>query len=105
MIVPSSKRSGGQLHFDARVSPVNVFVEMRFDNPIVVQPETFAERILRNFQPPIHIASQGRREIEADGQGERTGLELRQEDGPVRRCCESYPDELSDLCLIGSAGR
>ena len=43
--------------FDAWVFPVDVLVQVRFDNAVVVQSETFAERILRDLEPAIHITS------------------------------------------------
>ena len=43
--------------FNPRVCPVDVFVEMGFDDAVVVQSQPFAQRILRNLQPPIHITS------------------------------------------------
>jgi hypothetical protein len=53
-------------NFNPWIVAVNVFVEMRFDNPVVVQSETFAKRILRNLEPSIHIPPQGGRKVKAD---------------------------------------
>ena len=55
------------MYFDARVVLVDVFVEVGFDDAVVVDAEPFAEGILRDLEPAIDISSQGRGEIEPDG--------------------------------------
>lgn len=56
-----------QLHFDARVVFIDVFVEVGFDDSVVVDAESFAEGILRDLEPAINVSSQGRGKIEPDG--------------------------------------
>ncbi len=58
------------MHFDPRVLFIDVFVEMSFDDAVVIDPESLTERILRDFKSAIHVSSQGRGEIEPDGQRE-----------------------------------
>jgi hypothetical protein len=46
----------GEKDFNPGVHAVDVFVEMRFDDAVVVHSEAFAQRILCNLQPPVHVA-------------------------------------------------
>ncbi len=46
------------MYFDARVSLVDVFVEVGFDDAVVVEAEPLAERVLRYLEPTIHVSSQ-----------------------------------------------
>ncbi len=55
------------MYFDARVVLVDVFVEVGFDDAVVVDAESFTEGILRNLEPAIHVSPQGRGKIESDG--------------------------------------
>jgi hypothetical protein len=48
---------GRQIYFDAGVVPIDVFVEMRFDDAVVVDAESFTEGILRDFEPAIDVSS------------------------------------------------
>ena len=49
----------GQLYFDARVVFVDVFIEMGFDDAVVVDPESLTEGILRDLEPAIDVSPQG----------------------------------------------
>ena len=64
-----------QTHFDARVVLIDVFVEVGFDDAVVVDAESLTESILRDLEPAINVSSQGRGKIESDGQGEPLRLE------------------------------
>jgi hypothetical protein len=66
-----------QIHFNARVALIDVFVEVGFDDAVVIDPESLAEGILRDLEPAIDVSSQGRGKIEPDGQGEPLRLESR----------------------------
>ena len=55
-----------QLHFDARVVSIDVFVEVGFDDAVVVDAEPLAEGILCNLEPAVDVSSQGRGKIEPD---------------------------------------
>ena len=57
------------MHFDAGVIFIDVFVEVGFDDAVVVDAEPFTESILRDLEPAIDIASEGRGKIEPDRQG------------------------------------
>ncbi len=46
-----------QMDFDARVVPIDVFVEVGFDDAVVVDAESFTEGILRNFESAIDVSS------------------------------------------------
>jgi hypothetical protein len=46
-----------QTHFDARVVFIDVFVEMGFDDAIVVDTESLTEGILCDLEPAINVAS------------------------------------------------
>ena len=62
--------SGGtEKDFDAGVCAVDVFVQMRFHDAVVVQSEALADCILSNLKPSVHVSPQGGREIEPDRQG------------------------------------
>jgi hypothetical protein len=93
------------MHFDARVLFIDVFVEMSFDDAVVIDPESFTERILRNFKSAIHVSSQGRGEIEPDGQREPLRLELCKECSPMSGLRHLEPHELPHLGLIGTTSR
>ena len=56
-----------QLHFDARVVFINVFIEVGFDDAVVVDAESLTEGILRDLEPAIDVSPQGRSKIEPDG--------------------------------------
>ena len=64
-----------QMHFDARVVLIDVFVEVGFDDAVVIDAETFTEGILRNLEPTVDVTSEGRGKVEADRQGEPVRLE------------------------------
>jgi len=55
-----------QIHFNARVALIDVFIEMGFDNAVIVDAEPFTEGILRDFEPAIDVSSQGRSKIKPD---------------------------------------
>ncbi len=46
-----------QLHFDTRVIFIDVFVEMGFDDAVVVDAEALTEGILCDLEPAINVAS------------------------------------------------
>ena len=56
-----------QTHLDSRVVFIDVFVEVGFDDAVVVDAESLTEGILRDFEPAIDVSSQGRGKIESDG--------------------------------------
>ena len=58
------------MHFDARVVLIDVFVEVGFDDTVVIDAESLTEGILRDLEPAVDVSSQGRSKIEPDGQGE-----------------------------------
>ena len=45
-----------QMHFDARVVLIDVFVEVSFDDAVVVDAESLTEGILRDFEPAIDVS-------------------------------------------------
>jgi hypothetical protein len=63
------------MHFDARVIFIDMFVEVGFDDAVVVDAESLTEGILRDLEPAIDVSSEGRSKIESDGQGEPLRLE------------------------------
>ena len=46
-----------QTHFDARVVLIDVFVEVGFDDAVVVDAESLTESILRDLEPAIDVSS------------------------------------------------
>jgi hypothetical protein len=44
-----------QLHFDTRVFFIDVFIEMGFDDAVVVDPEPLTEGVLRDLEPAIVV--------------------------------------------------
>lgn len=46
-----------QVYFDARVLSIDVLIEVGFDDSVVVDAESFADCILRNFEPAIDVSS------------------------------------------------
>jgi hypothetical protein len=47
------------MHFDARVVSIDVFVEVGFDDAVVIDAEALTEGILGDLESPIHVSSQG----------------------------------------------
>lgn len=94
-----------QAHFDARVVLVDVFVEVRFDDAVVIDAEAFAEGILCDLEPAIDVSPESRGEIEPDGEGEPLGLELYKQSSLVSGLCQFQPHELSHLGFIGATSR
>jgi hypothetical protein len=93
------------MHFDARVFLIDMFVEVGFDDAVVIDTEPLTEGILRNLEPAIYVSPQCRRKIEPDGQGEPFRLELSKEGGTVSGLRQLQPHELSHLGLIGTTSR
>lgn len=46
-----------QRDFDARVGFVDLFVQVRFNDAIVIQAEPLADRVLGDLQTAIEVAS------------------------------------------------
>ena len=63
------------MHFDARVVFIEVFVQVGFDDAVVVDAESFTESILCDLESAIDIPSKGRSKKEPDGQSEPFRLE------------------------------
>lgn len=93
------------MHFDARVVLIDVFVEVGFDDAIVIDAESLTEGILRDLEPAVDVSSQGRGKVEPDGQGEPVRLEPCQEGNPMGGLRQLQPYELSHLGLIGTTSR
>lgn len=55
------------MYFNARVALIDVFVEMGFDDAVIIDAESLAEGILRDLEPAIDVSSQGRGKVESDG--------------------------------------
>lgn len=64
-----------------------MFVEVGFDDAIIVEAEAFAERILGDFKSAVDVSSEGRRKVKPDGQGQRRGLKLGEKCRTVRCLC------------------
>jgi hypothetical protein len=45
------------MHFDARVVLIDVFVEVGFDDAVVIDPKSLTEGILRDLQPAVDVSS------------------------------------------------
>jgi len=45
------------VYFDARVMLIDVFVEVGFDDAVVVDAKSLTEGILRDFEPTIDVSS------------------------------------------------
>ena len=70
----SGFRGGGwrdrQPYLHARIVAVLKFVEVDFHDPIIVQSQPFAERILRDLESPIRIPTKGGRKEKMNQQRE-----------------------------------
>ncbi len=93
------------MHFDARVVSIDVLVEVGFNDAVVIDAESLTEGILGDLESAIHVASQGRRKIEPNRQGEPLRLELCKQGGPICGLCQVQPYELSHLGLICTTSR
>ena len=49
----------GQGYFDARVVPIDVLIQMRFHDAVVVDPKSLTESILRNLESTVDVSPQG----------------------------------------------
>ncbi len=92
------------MHFDTRIVLIDVFVEVSFDDAVVVDAESFTEGILRDLEPAVDVAPQGRGKIEANGQGQPLRLESCKQGGPVGGLRQLQPHELPHLGLIRATG-
>ena len=92
------------MHFDARVVLIDMFIEVGFDDAVVVDTEPLTEGILCNLKPAIDVSSQGRGEIEPDREGEPLRLEACKEGSSVSGLCQLQPHDLSHLGFIGTTG-
>jgi hypothetical protein len=45
------------MYFDARVVFIDMFVEVGFDNAVIVDAESFTEGILRDLESAIDVSS------------------------------------------------
>lgn len=94
-----------QRDFDARVGFVDLFVQVSFNDAIVVQAEPLADRILGDLQPAIEVASQGGSKKESDSERERSRLKaILQGDssGGLGQCQPYLP---ADIGFIHASGR
>jgi len=55
------------MDFDARVIFIDMFIEVGFDDPVVVDTESFTEGILCNLEPAIDISPESRSKVESNG--------------------------------------
>lgn len=90
---------------DARGRSIHILVEMRFDNAIVIEADSFAESILGDFQSAVDIPAEGGCEIEANGEGQGFRAKPMHQGLFMRGLGESQPELLTGLLLIGSSGR
>jgi len=44
------------MHFDARVVFIDMFVEVGFDDAVIVDAEPFTEGILRDLEPTVDVS-------------------------------------------------
>lgn len=100
------KGQGGRskTDFDARVSLIEVLIQVGFDDSIVIETQAFAERVLGDLKPSIDIATQGRGEEEPDGESQRPRLEPMHQRCAGRRLGQRDPELPSHLGLVGSSG-
>ncbi len=68
------QRKERERNFDTRGGFVDLFVEMGFNNAIVVEAKPFAERILGDLEAAVEVTPQGGRKKESDGERERSRL-------------------------------
>lgn len=52
-----------------------LFVQVNLHDPVIVEAEGFAEGILGDLEPSVHVAAERGDEMEADGEGQRAGSE------------------------------
>jgi len=64
-------RAGAKRQFHTGSDGIALFPKGHLDDPVVVDPEGFADSILRNLQPAVDVAPEFRDEVEA--QVERQG--------------------------------
>jgi hypothetical protein len=69
-------REGFQLDIKVGVQGVDMFGEVNIDNPVIVETETFAEGVLRNFKSSVKVAFQGGGEVEIEEESEITLAQL-----------------------------
>lgn len=74
-----------QRDLNARVGGVSLLVEMDFYDSVVIDVQCLAQGVLRDLEAPIHVATQGRGEVKADGQREGARAQRSKQPGMVRR--------------------
>ena len=89
---------------DARGRSIHILVEMRFDDAIVIEANSLAEGILGDFESAVDVAAERRREIEADGEGQRFSAEPLHQRALVGGLGKRQPELLTGLLFIGSSG-
>lgn len=67
---PGGGRRDRQPYIHTRIVAVLKFIQVDFHDPVIVQPQPFAERILRDLEPPIRISTQGGRKEKLNRQRE-----------------------------------
>jgi len=76
---------------------------MGFDDPIVVEPKAFTERVLGDLEAAINVAPQGRGEEESDGEGEWPRLQSIHQRGTGGGLGQRHPDLLPHVCFVGTS--
>lgn len=67
-------RSDGERDLYPGMLLVDVLIKVGLDNPVVVEPESFADCVLGDFEAAVQVAPQGSREEEADRECQRARL-------------------------------
>ena len=77
---------------------------MRFDNAVVVQPDSFTEGVLGDLEPTVDVPTQGRGEVEPDGEGQRIRTQALQQCLFLWRSGEGEQELLPHMELVRSSG-
>ena len=79
---------GAEGDLDARVGWIERLEEVNLENPIIVDAERLAHRVLRDLQPTVHVAAERRGEVKADREGQKVRPQGFQQHVAVRGASE-----------------
>ena len=95
----------GQGAFHSGAGGIQVFVQMNLGDAVVVQADSLANGILRNFESPIQIPSQRRFKIKPNRETERMRSQAFKKIGPVRGLVQDGREMLAHGGFIVAALR
>ena len=98
-------RCAGKGDFDTGVQLVDVLIEVSFHDPVVVEPESLANRVLSDLEAAVQVAPKGGRKEESNGKDEWARLQPLHQGRSGGRLCQGEPDLPAHCYFIRAPGR